>query len=141
LGRQIKTTAITPILFLLTPILPGCVESESDRDVILRRADSYEQRGFSMTAADLRKEAASASDRQKYFLDLHDDPASSPTKRSSVIFEGNEEDGFDDFPEARVSVIDAIERAKPHLERSTLRRAGMLDEADRPIMILWVRLI
>lgn len=136
-----KIKLITPLLFLIIPFLPGCLESESDREVLLRQADSYEQRGFSMTAADRRKEALSASDKQKTYFTIPDSSPSSSTKSSSVIVEGNEKDGFDAFLKARISVTNAIERAKPYLEISTLRRAEMLNNADRPNMILWVYLI
>jgi hypothetical protein len=143
LGQQMKIKIITPLLLLVIPFLSGCVESESDREVLLRQADSYEQRGFSMTAADRRKEAFSASDKQKTYFTIPDSspPPSSSTKSSSVIVEGNEKDGFDAFPKTRISVTDAIERAKPYLEISTLRRAEMLNNIDRPNMILWVHLI
>lgn len=135
-----KTMIKKTVLIFCSLVLTGCV-FESDRELILRQADDYEQRGFTMTAADRRKEAASASDQQHLKFIGPDDSSSTCPQKPEIILKGNERDGYPSFPKTPITVESAIERAKPFLDKCTLRRAEMLNVEDRMEMIVHVYFI
>ncbi|MBK8574456.1 MAG: hypothetical protein IPN90_01840 [Elusimicrobia bacterium] len=50
----------------------GCVEFESEREVALRKAQDYRNRGFSMNATDMEKDAQRLSDKEYPVITLPD---------------------------------------------------------------------